>query len=254
MARKLGCNFDPNHPLIAKLPRFSQHLSIGLTPASYSDWSTMVTIPWGMLANGPDPLNPPEIPEGIGDCVVAGAYHQRMVWLAAASNPVTFTSQQVIADYSSITGYVLGDDSTDNGTDPMELIKVWGTRGIASGHTIDASAIIETWDNARISIDINAGVLLCLNFPAGWEDAKTWDVSTAGSQIAGGHLVYGVAQDSGAFQIITWGEQRTLAKDGWDKFCTLSIGCMSKDFIGSDQGTPDAMAYSDLIASMPSLG
>lgn len=242
MSRKLGCNINLAHPLYLALPRFEEHLNLGLTPASYSDWTPMVTVPWGMLGN-----------DTVGDCVIAGSFHQLMTWIAAAADPTTFTDAQAIADYSAITGYVPGDESTDNGTDPMELIKTWKTTGIAGGHKIDASAIIDTWDHARISIDINAGVLLCLNFPLGWEDAKTWDVSTAGTHIAGGHLVYGVAQDSGALQIITWGEQRTLAKDGWERFCTMSIGVISRDFVGSDQGTPDAMQYSELIADMPDL-
>src|SRR5882672_5425867 len=62
---------------------------------------------WGMLAN-----------DRISCCVLSGAPHETMLWNAWAGEPIPqFTDENVISDYSAVTGYDPNDPSTDNGTD-----------------------------------------------------------------------------------------------------------------------------------------
>jgi hypothetical protein len=69
-----------------------------------------------MLGNGPDDSVQKGF-KGAGDCVFAGAGHETILWNALAGITVPITGKENISDYSAVTGYVIGDDSTDQGTD-----------------------------------------------------------------------------------------------------------------------------------------
>src|SRR6266851_10034289 len=71
------------------------------------------SIPYGMLAN-----------DKLGCCVIAGCAHLEMNWRAIAAQPYPFfaTDDQIIADYSAVTGYIVGDSSTDNGTNMLDAM------------------------------------------------------------------------------------------------------------------------------------
>ena len=51
----------------------------------------------------------------LGDCTAAGAFHIAGTMLANADQPVPFTDDDVVAFYSAVSGYVPGDETTDNG-------------------------------------------------------------------------------------------------------------------------------------------
>src|SRR5882757_1904530 len=61
---------------------------------------------WGMLGN-----------DKYGDCVWAGAAHETMLWNKEASKTVTFTDNEVLSDYSAVTGFNPSDPNSDQGTD-----------------------------------------------------------------------------------------------------------------------------------------
>src|SRR5438105_1233697 len=67
---------------------------------------------WPMYCNGPDPANPPEIPDGVGDCTIAEKAHSFAAMRVYAGFPEpSFASREIIAAYSACGGYVLGDES-----------------------------------------------------------------------------------------------------------------------------------------------
>jgi len=73
---------------------------------------------WSMYGNGPDPTNPPGSPDGVGDCVLASRAHlTRMDTHIGAAAEARFTAASVISEYSKLSGYVPGDESTDVGLD-----------------------------------------------------------------------------------------------------------------------------------------
>jgi hypothetical protein len=49
---------------------------------------------WEMLGN-----------DAVGDCVIAGADHETLLWCQEGGNPVSFTDADAINDYSAIAGY-----------------------------------------------------------------------------------------------------------------------------------------------------
>src|SRR3954470_24960803 len=70
---------------------------------------------WGMLGNGPDNTVKRGF-GGAGDCVFAGGDHEHMMWNAEVGKKVAFTGANAISDYSAVTGYEIGNDTTDQGT------------------------------------------------------------------------------------------------------------------------------------------
>ena len=59
----------------------------------------------------------------VGDCVIAGADHETLLWCQEGGSPVIFTDQDAIDDYSAITGYDPNDPSSDQGTDVRTALK-----------------------------------------------------------------------------------------------------------------------------------
>ena len=69
-----------------------------------------------MLGNGPDDSVAPGF-QGAGDCVFAGlTNYLRIAWEISGKGLFPGTGKTAISNYSEVTGYVLNDASTDNGT------------------------------------------------------------------------------------------------------------------------------------------
>lgn len=69
-----------------------------------------------MLGNGPDDSVAPGF-QGAGDCVFAGlSNYLRLAWAISKKGLFPATGKTAIENYSEVTGYVLNDPSTDNGT------------------------------------------------------------------------------------------------------------------------------------------
>ena len=93
---------------------------------------------FGMDMNGPDPANPPEIPDGIGICGWAGPDHLQMALNAYAHGAFASWGNQTLLDlYHQTGGYVLGDESTDTGTNLQDNLGLWRNEGVptAAGGT-----------------------------------------------------------------------------------------------------------------------
>jgi hypothetical protein len=69
-----------------------------------------------MLGNGPDNSVRPGF-QGAGNCVFAGlTNYQRLAWAISGKGLFPATGLTAIQNYSEVTGYVIGDPSTDQGT------------------------------------------------------------------------------------------------------------------------------------------
>ncbi len=75
---------------------------------------------WGMLGNGPDPGNPSNHPNGVGDCVVAGQVHAEIAVASYLGEPLPHpTTQAAVAAYFSMTG------GADVGLNPAGVLEEW---------------------------------------------------------------------------------------------------------------------------------
>ncbi len=85
---------------------------------------------WGILYN-----------DQAGCCVFSGGAHETMLWGALGGRgATTFTDEQIISDYSAVTGYdqrqtdANGDNPTDQGTDMVAAAHYRQTKGLLDAH------------------------------------------------------------------------------------------------------------------------
>ena len=150
----------------------------------------------------------------IGDCVIAGDYH----WLGIVTGNATGTAfiatrEQIIADYSAISGYVPGDPSTDNGCDEISCFRYRMTQGYANGSILYGYASIDAKDQneTKAAIFLFESAKLDMDLPDEWVQAfstlkngDTWDVA-GDPNPENSHDVVAVGYDEHGIYICTFG-------------------------------------------------
>jgi hypothetical protein len=195
-----------------------------------------------MLANGPDPIAPAKIaPFGIGDCFAAGSV--RFAALSALSRGrVLFKNEKdmlaaALDMYAKSTGWDInqtdsqGNNPTDQGTDPTQGFKWLQTTGLlcsdGSRHKFGPMLSVDPtkWPEVVTAFEIAEGIMIGVNFPEAWEDAKVWDKTN--SPIAGGHEIPGYSNlklTTSGIEIDTWGNYapgpRIITPAGLAQQCT----------------------------------
>jgi len=184
---------------------------------------------WWMLGNGPDDSVAPGF-QGAGDCVWAGAAHEhRMIDKLVHQVDVQFTGKDVISDYSAATGYVIGDASTDNGSDVHAALDYRRKTGVrdAQGtrHKIGAYVAIDpkSWDHLRQAAYIFGACGIGFNFPksawAQFDAGQPWDVVANDGGNDGGHYVPIMgAPAADKVGVVTWGKRQELTQAFYEKY------------------------------------
>lgn len=154
-----------------------------------------------MLGNGPDDSVAPGF-DGAGDCVFAMICNAVRLANGIAGHHVNFTGKEAIAAYSKVTGYRIGDEDTDNGTNLRTALNWWRKTGIkdADGkvHKLAAFATINLKGTnltqllqACYTFDI--GVAVGIMFPDTAMDqfnaGKPWDVVPGTPEPNEGHAI-----------------------------------------------------------------
>lgn len=163
---------------------------------------------WQMNGNGPDDTVMPGF-QGAGDCVFAAKAHTTRETNKIAGHTITITGKQSISDYSDCTGYVLGDDSTDRGTDMRAGHKYHAKTGIldAAGnrHKIGAYVLIDPSELAEAAFVFSAAEI-GFAFQQAQDtqfDHGVWDY-VKGSPNEGGHAIPVFGRHSGNLGIVSW--------------------------------------------------
>ena len=183
-----------------------------LTIADYLDLAAPIHVPWNlghedkmpqprlMLGNGSDDSVAPGF-GGAGCCVLACIANAIRLAVGIAGAPVPpITGKEVIAAYSEVTGYVIGDASTDNGTDMRTALNWWRTTGFADSagvrHKLGAFVAIPpgghlAWFRALAQLDIGVG--LGIQFPSSameqFNAGQVWQ-PVPGATLDGGHAIF----------------------------------------------------------------
>ncbi len=236
---KLGAHVGGGNPLFPMLRDYVRRTSTVQVPATCNRDDKDIN--YGMLAN-----------DQIGDCVIAAIYHAIMHMHKGAGKPIPspdVLTALTVKVYSAITGYVPGDPSSDNGTDPTQAWTYWRKHGVPwpdpsgaiSEHKIIGSAQVLPHDGMNLKRGIYEFdcVGLSLNLPLAWQRMGVWD---AGGDPAspqwqpggwGGHEVLGVSYDTEHIAIITWGGVKLMTWRGWGTYGTLALCHLTRDQIAS---------------------
>ena len=132
----------------------------------------------------------------VGCCAVAGPGHFVRWEDQFVQRPERVQADDVLREYSALTGYVPGDASTDTGTYAIDVMKRWRNVSLF-GSQIEAYALVDTYNADEIAkaTFLLGGVFLCFSLPRKVKSgdifsATVWDVADDDGGVAGGHLVW----------------------------------------------------------------
>lgn len=167
---------------------------------------------WQMNGNGPDDSVAPGF-QGARDCVFACGAHTTRETNRIAGKIVTITGKQSISDYSSVTGYRIGDDNTDQGTDMRVALKYRQKTGLldADGnrHKIGAYVALTPGDLDEFfqACYVFSAVELGFEFQQAqdtqFDEGDVWDY-VPGSPNAGGHAIPGFGRHTKRGGVVSW--------------------------------------------------
>lgn len=234
----------------ATLPKVPSRFGHG---SAYSNWK--------MLGNGPDSSVEPGF-EGAGDCVFAGAGHETMLWNKLGGKTVTISGKNSISDYSAVTGYVIGDDNTDEGTDVRTALKYRQKTGIVDSkgnrHVIGAYLKLQpkNWNQLMEASFIFGIAGIGFEFPDSamdqFNEGQPWTV-VQGAQIEGGHYVPVVgrtsAKNGGA---VTWAKRQTITQDFYETYNDETWALVSQEELKNGKNER-GFDYPSLVSALADL-
>ena len=198
------------------------------------------------------------------NCFWAGQYHHRQVnTLVAGGSIITEPDSIVLGAYSSATGFVQGDASTDQGTDPGEGFAWMMANGLptSAGTPVKVLGCIEI-DPRNIGDVLEAmqycgGLCIGMTLPQSFINAPTpplvWDWRAGDADSGDGHEVYlGRADITGqSFGIVSWGVKSYSLTDAmWTRGVNQVTAVITQDWVESTGQTPFGMTIDQLVAEM----
>jgi len=245
---KMKLGRKPN-PFLAAMPRLSRHLSLKTwKPDSVVNYTNGVTN-WGMMGN-----------DTIGLCVEASAAHAAQVWTQGNTTPytgmLTPATRDVVTLYSQLTGYVPGDESTDNGTIPNDMFKLWAATPLFGCKMLAcASVALENWLNLMFAISRFGGVFYSWELPVSAQTQDVWDVVPHDGGVWGGHETFGCEYDesTGNISVISWGKVIPVTNAFWIKYCIEQHVVLSDIGTGMLSRGPSGLDIEALKAEMAGL-
>ena len=213
---------------------------------------------WGMLGN-----------DTVGDCAIAGAFHETALWCAEGGKPYAIDDQAVLETYSAVTGYdpsqtdVQGNNPTDQGTDPADFAEYRRTTGIvdAAGnlHKVGAYLALDQGNvsQLRAAMYLFSAAGIGVQLPESAQDqfqaGQVW-TPVSGSPIEGGHYINGAAIDNDAnIGIVTWGAFRWMTAAFYRRYNDETLVYLSEEFLTSGV-SPEGFNLAALQADLAAIG
>lgn len=231
--------------------------SLGTPPFASQDWTKAVkdqnNNQWEMLGN-----------DQVGDCVIADDGHYLMLRTANVGTIVVPTTPQIINQYSTETGYVVGDESTDNGTNETDDGQYMISTGLL-GHKADAAGMIDphNLDHIKWGVEIfgrtRLGIVVPQYLMEQFSDGDIWHYDASRDQTPlGGHDVPLVRYfDPGTGVVITWGKEQEV---DLESFFAASSGLVEEahgevfdDWMDKAGTSPSGFDRAALIADLKAL-
>lgn len=195
-----------------------------------------------------------------GNCAWAGAAHEQYIWSSMGSTRTHITTMDVLSDYSACTGFRIGDETTDQGTD-MQMAASYrrkvGIRDINNiRHKITAYAEVKAGDLEQILTAAwlfgccALGVTVGANQEEQFSLGRPWD-GAPGSN-AGGHYVPLVGFRDGLAWVVTWGELQPVTPDFIRANCDQAMAYLSPEMLKNGKSL-EGFDLAALTADLSSL-
>jgi hypothetical protein len=207
--------------------------------------------PWGVLGNNK-----------YGDCVLAGAAHETMLWTSVAGDVAAFDDSSVLSDYAAITGFNPNNPSTDQGTDMQAAAEYRRKTGLldAAGnrHIIDAYVAPEVGnvDELLTATYLFGAVGIGVRFPSSavkqFDTGKPWSV-VSGDRVDGGHYVPCVGRaPSGNLVVITWGRAQEMELEFFKRYNDENAAYLSLEML-KDSVSPEGVNLDQLERDLSTI-
>jgi hypothetical protein len=156
----------------------------------------------------------------IGDCTCAGAANLLILATCHTGTVVIPTLAEVIAMYSTVSGYIPGDASTDNGAAMTDVLSYLQSTGL-SGHKILAWAAIDytNLNHRQLGVQLFGATYVGVNLPQSAQDqfaaGTSWEV-VPDDPIEGGHAIIHPGYGSEGGDYVTWAKWDQKASSAWE--------------------------------------
>ena len=231
--------------------KLRNYMGPALPPPPVSvDWSLAISEDLGMMGN-----------DQVGDCTCADVGHTVMLLTAMGAGIVVPTTDEVLALYSAATGYVPGDESTDQGASLSEIADYVQKSGLVVGgvpHKIHAYLDIDKSNVEQIKQAIYLFKHCSVGFsvpPTAQDDfraGKTW-TNYSGEPI-GGHDVPLVAYDVEGAWCFTWGGFQKGTWAFWLNTVQEAQARLYDDAAGADWTDANGFSFSQLEQDLTAIG
>ena len=168
--------------------------------------------------------------------------HADMLWTGnTLGSPMAISAAQVIAAYSSTTGYDPATGANDNGTSVPTFLGAWKCPGFWNTQ-IDSFCAIDpsNRDHFKRAIHDLGCVVLGFRLPESAEHqfaaGEPWTPKWL-SPIVGGHCVIAVCYGADGFKVVTWAKLQPVSWSFLDQYCDEAYACVSPLFL-TEGATP----------------
>jgi len=205
--------------------------------------------------------------DSYGDCVFAALNHLAGVATGNAGALWHPTTEQVLADYATVTGFNPADPSTDNGTNEVDALNFYVEHGFANGTRALGWLDVNATDKLEVksTISLFEHALPCLELPDAYVhpypsgDGFVWGVGTPNPNQGHAIIIVGY-DDARGVLICTWGMLGWLTWDALAALCVASAGGSLSILLTPDMLIKGSMkagngfAWQDLVAAFDSMG
>jgi hypothetical protein len=217
---------------------------------------------WDMNGNGPDDTVQPGF-RGAGDCVWAAAAHTTRMAAKVQHHTVEITGRESISDYSACTGYVIGDDNTDQGTDMRQAMGYRQKTGIldttGNRHKIGAYASITPgdWDELMQAAWVFDAVEIGFQFQqAQYDQFNSGDLWSyvPGSPIEGGHAIPLFGRRSSKGGVVSWARHLWITKAFVENLVDEAYAIVYPESLNGHGVNERGLNVTELNAALQQLG
>lgn len=219
-------------------------------PAVLKHYTSIGPDNWQMLGN-----------DRVGDCFFAGSAHEHILAGIESGQKITFTTTDVLNDYSAATGYNSSNPDSDQGTDMQEGASYRRKTGLVDAHgnrhKVAAYVAIRKGNLSQLKTAtfLFGAVGIGIEFPKSamsqFNANKPWSVVSS-SEIEGGHYIPVVGYDATYIYVVTWGRLQRMTHGFFARYCDEAIAYLAPDFF-HEGVTIDGFNLSQLQADLASL-
>jgi hypothetical protein len=257
-----GCRLPRHAPVGPKLKDFLKARAAYPASPATADWTGLAMAELTQVLGN----------DQYGDCVFAENGHYVAVETGNSGQLYSYTTQQVLADYSAETGFDANDPSTDQGADPVADLNYFTQNPYADGTRLLGWATVDaaSQDEVRYAVSAFGNVKMWLGLPDGITssmptgDGFVWDVDRGPPDQNNGHCIGGYAYDVQKIRVVTvvdrgvvvatWGMLGVVTWAALAAWCTQQAGGglavrVSMDWVDRNTGsTPTGLNASAMVS------